>query len=107
VSLNDLSSDQVEINVETAKPAILVMTDNYSRYWKATGYPDTAENSYQVIPANGFQKAIPLEAGKHHILMEYRPDAFVIGAWISGISWVLFLGFFFLTIPLSRRPKGL
>jgi hypothetical protein len=107
ISLNDLSSDQVEINVETAKPAILVMTDNYSRYWKAIGYPNSSENSYQVIPANGFQKAIPLEAGKHHILMEYQPNVFIIGAWISGISWVVFLGFFFLTVPLSRGPKGL
>jgi uncharacterized membrane protein YfhO len=67
------------------------------------GYPDSAENIYQVMPANGFQQAIPLQAGKHHILMEYRPEAFVIGAWISGISWLLFIGCFFLTVPLSRR----
>ena len=103
VTLNDLSSDKVEINVETTKPSILVITDNYSRYWKAVGYPDSAENIYQVMPANGFQQAIPLQAGKHHILMEYRPEAFVIGAWISGISWLLFIGCFFLTVPLSRR----
>jgi hypothetical protein len=103
VTLNDLSSDKVEINVETTKPSILVITDNYSRYWKAVGYPDSTENIYQVMPANGFQRAIPLQAGKHHILMEYRPEAFVIGAWISGISWLLFMGCFFLTVPLSRR----
>lgn len=103
VTLNDLSSDKIEINVETTKPAILVITDNYSRYWKAIGYPDSVENVYQVMPANGFQRAIPLQAGKHHILMEYRPDTFVIGAWISGISWALFAGCFFLMVPLSRR----
>ncbi|HXL74039.1 MAG TPA: hypothetical protein VN963_10500, partial [bacterium] len=88
VMLNDLSSDNVEIHVETSKPAILVMTDNYSQYWKATGYPDSMENSYTLMPANGFQRAIPLQAGKHHILMEYRPVSFVIGCWISWVSWL-------------------
>ncbi len=107
VTLKDISSDQIEIQAALSKPEILVITDNYSKGWKASGYPDSSENVYKVMPANGFQKAIPLQAGKHHILMEYRPEAFVIGAWISGISWVLFLGFFFLTVPLSRRPKGL
>jgi hypothetical protein len=103
VTLKDISSDQIEIQAVLSKPEILVITDNYSKGWKAAGYPDSAESSYQVMPANGFQRAIPLQAGKHHILMEYRPDAFVIGAWISGISWALFMGCFFLMGPLSRR----
>jgi hypothetical protein len=106
VSLNDLSSDKVEIRVEIKKPAILVITDNYSRYWKAMGYPDSAESSYSVMPANGFQRAIPLLAGKHHILMEYRPDGFVIGTWISEVSWILFIGFLILAVFCRRRPKG-
>ncbi len=91
VTLNDLSSDKVEIRVETEKPAILVMTDNYSRYWKATGYLDSTESSYSVLSANGFQKAIPLLAGKHHILLEYQPTVFVLGKWISIIAWICFL----------------
>lgn len=102
VTMNDLSSDKVEIHVETAKPAILVMTDNYSRYWKASGYSDSAESSYSVLPANGFQRAIPLLAGKHHILLEYQPAAFVMGKWISIIAWICFV----ILIGVSFKVKG-
>ena len=103
VSLNDLSSDKVEIRVEAKKPAILVITDNYSRYWKATGYPDSAEYFYTVMPANGFQRAIPLLAGKHHILLEYLPTVFVIGKWISIIAWICFV----ILVGLSFKVIGM
>jgi len=103
VTLNDLSSDKVEIRVETAKPTILVITDNYSRYWKATGYLDSAESSYSVLPANGFQRAIPLLAGKHHIFLEYQPTVFVIGKWISIIAWICFV----ILVWVSFKVKGL
>jgi hypothetical protein len=111
VTLTDLSTDAIEIKAKTNEPAILVITDNYSAGWKAEDLHPKADNQeeepYEVIPANGFMRAIPLEAGSHHILLQYKPTAFVIGAWISGISWVVFLGFFFLTVLLSRRPKRL
>ncbi len=107
VSLEDISTDAVEIKAVVSKPAMLVMSDNYSQSWKAAAYADSVQNVYQVMPANGFQKAIPLTTGSHHFLLEYRPKAFVIGAWISWAAWVLFLGFFFFTVPLSTRPKRL
>jgi len=107
ISINDLSTDSIDIQAELTKPEILVMSDNYSKGWKAEAYPESAQKKYQVLPANGFMRAIPLQAGKHHFLLEYRPTAFVIGSWISWVSWVLFIGFFFLTVPLSRRPKQL
>ena len=107
VVLKDLSSDCIEISARNVKPEILVITDNYSRGWKAIGYPDSAQKNYSVLPVNGFMRGIPLPAGIHHILLEYQPAAFVVGCWISWISWFIFIGFFFLSLPLTQPRKWL
>ncbi|HTA76583.1 MAG TPA: YfhO family protein [bacterium] len=104
VVLKDISSDAVEITTQLISPQILVISDCYSKDWKATAAADSTQKNYQVMPANGFQMAIPLESGAHHFILQYRPNAFVIGSWISWISWFLWIGFFFFTVPLSRRP---
>jgi len=104
IELKDPSTDSVEVKVKTDRPAILVLTDSYSRSWKAQAEDDSTQKDYSVLPVNGFQIGVPLQAGVHHFYLEYRPAAFVIGAWISWIAWVLFIGCFFVTIPMSRRP---
>ncbi len=47
--------------------------------------------SYPVIPADFVLRGIPLPAGRHHLRLEYRPRAFVIGCWVSAISSVAFV----------------
>jgi len=89
--LKDLSTDQIEISVRLNKAAVLVLTDNYSKGWKVTNLKPLSSASYAVLPANGFQRAIPLPAGTHHFLLEYRPLGFLFGCWVSLISWALFL----------------
>jgi hypothetical protein len=89
--VKDLSTDQVEIKARLSKPAVLLMTDNYSQYWKAGDLSGNHSRVYRVLPANGFQKAVPLTAGEHHLVLEYRPWAYDVGKWISLISWILFL----------------
>jgi len=96
VSLNDLSSDKIEVEAETSKPALLVVTDNYSRGWKIEPISADTQNQYQVMPVNGFQRAIPLSAGHHHFFMEYRPEFFNFGKWISIVSWICFFALFVL-----------
>ncbi len=104
VALKDISSDAVEISAQVASPQILVISDCYSKDWKASAAADSTQRTYRVMPANGFQMGIPLESGTHHFVLQYRPHAFVIGSWISWIAWFLWIGVFFFTVPLSRRP---
>jgi hypothetical protein len=104
IELKDLSTDAVEVRVQTNRPTILVLTDSYSQSWKAKAYEPSVQNDYSVLPVNGFQMGVPLQKGSHHFYLEYRPTAFIVGAWISWISWALFIGCFFVTIPMSRRP---
>lgn len=104
VQVKDLSSDEMEITASLNKPAILVITDNYSRGWKASALPGSTQSSFKVLPADGFLRGIPLQAGNQHLLLEYRPWVFVIGKWISILSLTLFLVLGGFTLPgILRR----
>ncbi|MGH7740058.1 MAG: hypothetical protein ACREL1_07930 [bacterium] len=91
VSLRDLSSDVIQIDAELSKPAILVLDENYSHGWKAVPLAGSVQKSYDVVPADGFLRAVPLNAGVHHFRLQYRPEAFVVGKWISIFSLGMFL----------------
>jgi len=91
------SSDWMTIEAETPQPAILLITDSYSESWKATALPGSSQLEYSVLPANYILRAIPLQAGKHRIRLEYAPRAFQIGKWVSVLALLLYatvLGWF-------------
>jgi uncharacterized membrane protein YfhO len=95
----------MEITAHCPSNALLVITDNYSKGWKAKALPDSDQKSFQVLPANGFQRGIPLQAGSHHFLLQYRPAGFEIGKWISigALALYLILGGLLLPGILRRR----
>ncbi|MEI6315135.1 MAG: hypothetical protein WCO89_09715 [Syntrophus sp. (in: bacteria)] len=100
----DRGGDYLTIKANLAAPAILLITDNYSRGWQVRSLKPGAQKEYEIMPANYTLMAIPLAAGEHSLRVEYRPLPFVIGAWVSAISWLGFgglLGFVFI-----RRGKS-
>ncbi len=103
VSLRDVSSDAIEVRAELPAPAILVIGDGYSAGWKATALAADAQQTYAVMPADHILRAIPLAAGTHHLRVEYRPAAFVAGAWITTAA----LGAYVLALVgiWRRRPS--
>ncbi len=104
IVLKDLSTDQVEVTVDTPRPSVLVITDNTGRGWKARPLEGSDQKVFSILPAYGFLRAVPLLAGHHHFLMEYRPAAFVVGAWVSLFSWLAFFGFWALQgLKIKRR----
>jgi len=92
VSWKDLSTDRIEISVQTSKAAILVVTDNYSSGWRVVAYPDSVQKRYRILPADGFLRAIALGSGRHHFLMTYQPASFILGKWVSILSCFLYVG---------------
>lgn len=98
----DLDTDRIEITAKVSRPAVLVVSDNYSRDWKALPLADDSQGHYQVLPADGFQRGIPLLPGNHHFLLRYQPGAFRVGWMLSGAAWVVFFGCL-LWFNLSRR----
>lgn len=87
------TSDSLTIEADLPAAEVLVVTDAYSDGWKARSLLTSNEGSsqarYQVLPADYCLRAIPLAAGHHRILLEYRPTAFIVGAWVSGVSLAL------------------
>jgi hypothetical protein len=82
-TITDYDSDSLVIAAETDTPTLLLITDCYSRYWRATALPGSHQDRYTVMPADYTLMAIPLSAGKHLLRLDYAPDGYVIGRWIS------------------------
>lgn len=89
--IEDSSTNYLTIKGKLAQPAILLITDNYSKDWKARPFSDSSQQTYNVMPANYTLMAIPLSAGEHHLRLEYKPTAFVVGKWISLSSLIIYL----------------
>ncbi len=83
ISSRDWTTDNLELRVQTQKPQILVMTDNYSRGWRARACADSVQQNYEVTPGDAFARAIPLAAGLHHFNLIYDPPGFALGRGIT------------------------
>lgn len=84
------TTDTLTIEADLPAAEVLVVTDAYSDGWQARSVLPPGKSApqarYQVLPADECVRAIPLAAGHHRILLEYRPAAFVAGEWASGVS---------------------
>jgi hypothetical protein len=98
-------SDSLTIEAETPTPQILLITDGYSRHWRALALPGSTQHEYQLQPANYVLRAVPLSAGKHRLRIEYSPAAFRLGAWVSGVSWLVFAGASLFALRTWRRGR--
>jgi hypothetical protein len=85
------STDWIEIKADLREPAILLITDAYSKSWRAVPLDVGPQPHYDLMPANYALRAIPLAAGKHHLLLVYAPIGFKIGVWISIASAIMWL----------------
>jgi len=103
VKLTWLTTDSMEVDVTTQTPGILLVNETYSRFWRATALPGSAQHSYAIQPGDYTQMALPIQAGRHRILLRYQPTIFVPGALISTIALVAFL--VVCGIELRRRPE--
>ena len=106
VSVRDLSTEVIEISADVPQPSILVITDNYSASWKAMPLAGSDGQTYRVMPANYLLRAIPLTAGHHHLRLEYRPTAFIVGTWVTLLSLVAYAAAWGRHVARSRRGDG-
>jgi hypothetical protein len=92
VRLVDSSTDNLTIEAELQSPAILLVTDAYSRGWRAKALPGSSQQKYDVMPADYILRAVSLSKGHHLFRMEYMPSGFLIGKWVSLISVIIYGG---------------
>ena len=94
--------NSIEFECETSKPAIILYTDNYSKYWTAYNIEKPKEK-YEIVCADYIYKAISIDEGKHKIRIEYKPKTFFIGLYISIISWIILIVFSIFFIYRNKR----
>jgi hypothetical protein len=106
VQLLGANSDSMTIAADVARPTLLLITDTYSRYWRALPMPGAGQSRYQVLPADYTLMAVPLAAGRHRLRLEYAPSGYVIGRWISLAAATIYLGALglFIRRRLLSRP---
>jgi hypothetical protein len=83
--------DELIIEADTNKPALLLITDLYDHDWHVQALPGSAQQSYHLMPADYILRAVPLTAGHHHLRIVYAPTAFSIGIGISVVTWTLWI----------------
>ncbi len=89
------STDHLVVEAQTPGPAVLLVTDNYHPGWTARGLTESGQAEYRVMPADYILRAVPLAAGRHRLLMEYRPRLLVPGTLVTlagvaswlGLAW--------------------
>jgi hypothetical protein len=92
VQVIDSSIDHLTIEAELSSPAILLVTDVYSKGWRVRALPTSTQQKYEVMPANYVLRAVPLSKGHHLFRLEYMPLGFRIGKWVSLISVIIYAG---------------
>lgn len=85
------TTDSLDIEAEVSRPSILLITDPYSRGWRALSLGPSPQERYEVLPADYVLRAVPLAAGRHRIRLEYAPSGFRVGKWVSGLSLLAFI----------------
>ena len=109
VRLLGSGADSMTIAADVMRPTLLLISDAYSRYWRAVALPGSSQLDYQVLPADYALMAVPLSAGQHLLRLEYAPQGYVIGRWISLAALVLYLAalatFLRRRLALQARPS--
>ncbi len=104
VKLLASGTDYLTIEADVKSPCLLLVTDAYSRGWRALALPGSSQSRYEIMPADYCLRAVPLAAGHHLLRMEYSPLGFRIGKVVSIVAWPFFIVLTFLTARASKIP---
>jgi hypothetical protein len=86
------ATDELEIEADLASPAILLVTDPWAEGWRVTPLSPGPQQAYRLQPADYVLRAVPLAAGRHHLLIHYEQSGLLPGAVLSLSSLVALVG---------------
>ncbi|MBA2668764.1 MAG: hypothetical protein H0U67_00150 [Gemmatimonadetes bacterium] len=96
-------SDSLEIEATLSGNGLLLITDSYSDGWRARSVGPGPQAEYQILPGNYAFRAIPLAAGEHRLVVEYRAAGLLPGAVLS----LLGLGSLLIALLKFRRKSSI
>jgi hypothetical protein len=88
------------LRVQTDRPALLMLLDNYYPQWHASIDGQRA----QIVRANYTFRAVPVPAGQHDVVFYYPGDNLRMPALVSAVT-LLVLGFLGIVWPLLKSVR--
>jgi hypothetical protein len=67
ITLRKYAADEIELAVTATAPTLMVLTNNYSPYWKAAVDGKEAK----IVPTDHTFQGVWLEAGNHNVVLKY------------------------------------
>ncbi|NIT57847.1 MAG: YfhO family protein, partial [Aliifodinibius sp.] len=95
VTIIDYTPEQIELATNTKSAGWLVLMDTYYPGWQAW----IDETQTEIMEVNIMFRAVELPAGKHKLVLVYRPQSFYRGALLSGVSLLI------VALLLIIKPK--
>ena len=72
----------IDVAVNNAAPGFLQVVESFDPGWGATVDGQAAP----VLPANGFEMAVPMGSGSHAVMLRYETPGRMTGVWLSLAS---------------------
>ena len=88
VSITRYAPEQVEVDVETSGPELLVLGDSYASGWRVAvdGSPS------RLYRANAVYRGVVVPAGHHRVVFTYRPASWEIGRIVALVTAIACVG---------------
>lgn len=102
IDITYFDENSIEFECETKFPAIILYTDNFSKDWTAYNIENPKEK-YEILCADYIYKAISINEGYHKIRIEYKSKYFIIGVYVSIVSWILLIIFSVFLIYKNKK----
>jgi hypothetical protein len=99
ISKLENNGGRISLELHTDKKGYLVISEMYYPGWKAAINGDETK----VLKADSIFRAISIEKNVNKVKLWFEPFSFVIGAWISGLTFLTFIFLFSFPKFFSQR----
>lgn len=99
VEIIEYTANKIALRTSTSENMLLFLSDNYFPGWKVS----IDQENGKIYRADYSFRAVPVPKGFHEVKFWYSPSSFVLGLWISTISFSTML---LLLVIFSRRRNN-
>ncbi len=98
IEIVDLSADRVEITTQAERATFMVLSDVHYPGWTAS----IDGESIEILRTNYALRGVAVPAGRHTIVLRYRPSILYLGLLISALTSLGLVGF----AVFAQRNRG-
>ncbi|MDP2649423.1 MAG: YfhO family protein [bacterium] len=97
IKIKNYSPNKIDIFTKSTQNKLLFISDNYFEGWNV--FIDGKKS--KIYRANYTFRAVPVLAGDHNVVFEYKPRSFYYGLYISGATIAL-LSFCYIVVKMRH-----